>query len=95
MLREGPGGTYVEVRVVPRASASTLAGERDGALLVRLAAPPVDGKANEALVAFLAAVFDVPKRRVTLVHGETSRHKRVLVEGLSVEAARRRLETPT
>ena len=62
---------------------------------MRLAAPPVDGKANEALVAFLAAVFDVPKRRVTLVHGETSRHKRVLVEGLSVEAARRRLETPT
>jgi uncharacterized protein (TIGR00251 family) len=94
MLREGPGGTYVEVRVVPRATASTIAGERDGALLVRLAAPPVDGKANEALVAFLAATFDVPKRRVTLVHGETSRHKRVLVEGLTPDAVRRRLETP-
>lgn len=94
MLREGPGGTYVEVRVVPRAAISTIAGERDGALLVRLAAPPVDGKANEALVAFLAATFDVAKRRVTLVHGETSRHKRVLVEGLTPDAVRRRLETP-
>lgn len=94
MLRDGPGGTYVEVRVVPRASTSTLAGERDGALLVRLAAPPVDGRANDALIAFLAAAFDVPRRRVTLVHGETSRRKRVLIAGLTPAAVRRRLETP-
>lgn len=94
MLREGPGGTYVEVRVVPRASSSLLAGERDGALVVRLAAPPVDGKANEALEAFLAGVVDLPKRRVRLVHGATSRHKRVLIEGLTPEDVRRRLARP-
>ncbi|MEZ5415836.1 MAG: DUF167 domain-containing protein [Vicinamibacterales bacterium] len=95
MLREAPGGTYVDVRVVPRAAASALAGERDGALLVRLAAPPVDGKANEALVAFLAGAFDLPRRRVHLVHGQTSRHKRLLIEGLSPADVRRRLEATT
>lgn len=94
MLREGPGGTYLEVRVVPRASTSALAGERDGALVIRLAAPPVDGKANDALVAFLAAVFDLPKRRVLLVHGDTSRRKRVLLDGLTIDDVRRRLDVP-
>lgn len=94
MLREGPGGTLVEVRVIPRASTSALAGERAGALVVRLAAPPVDGKANEALVGFLAGVFGVPARRVALVYGHTSRQKRVLVEGLSLDEVRRRLGVP-
>jgi uncharacterized protein len=94
MLRAGPGGTLVEVRVIPRASTSALAGERGGALVVRLAAPPVDGKANDALVAFLASAFAVPARRVTLVHGHTSRQKRVLVEGLSVDEVRRRIGVP-
>jgi uncharacterized protein (TIGR00251 family) len=94
MLREGPGGTYLEVRVVPRAARSLVAGERDGALLVRLAAPPVDGKANDALVTVLADAVDVPKRHVQLVQGATSRHKRVLIEGLSPEDVRRRLARP-
>lgn len=91
MLRAGAGGTVVEVRVIPRAATSALAGERAGALVVRLAAPPVDGKANDALIAFLAGVFAVPARRVTLVHGHTSRQKRVLIAGLSIDDARRRL----
>jgi uncharacterized protein (TIGR00251 family) len=91
MLRAGPGGTLVEVRVIPRASTSALAGERAGALVVRLAAPPVDGKANDALVAFLAGVLAIPARRVALVHGHTSRQKRVLVQGLSIDDVRRRL----
>ena len=94
MVREGPGGTYVEVRVIPRASRSALAGERDGALVVRLAAPPVDGRANAALVDFLADTLDLPRRRVLLVHGDTSRQKRVLVEGLRPDDVRRRLVTP-
>ena len=82
MVREGPGGTLVEVRVIPRAAKSALGGERDGALLVRLAAPPVDGQANAALLAFLASTLGVPKRAVSIVHGGTTRHKRVLVAGL-------------
>lgn len=91
MLRAGTGGTSVEVRVIPRASTSALAGERAGALVVRLAAPPVDGKANDALIAFLAGVLDVPSRRLAITHGHTSRQKRVLVEGLSVDEVRHRL----
>jgi uncharacterized protein len=83
MVREGPGGTVVEVRVIPRASKSALAGERNGALLVRLAAPPVDGQANAALVAFLADTLGVAKRAVTIVHGDTARQKRVLVTGMT------------
>lgn len=93
MLREGPGGTYVEVRVIPRASRTALAGERDGALVVRLAAPPVDGKANAALLAFLARTLDLPPRRVSLVHGDAARQKRVLIAGLTLDDVRRRLAT--
>jgi uncharacterized protein (TIGR00251 family) len=91
MVREGPGGTYVEVRVIPRASKTTLAGARDGALLLRLAAPPVDGRANDALIAFLATALDLPRRQVSLVHGASSRQKRVLVEGLLPGEVTRRL----
>ncbi len=91
MFREAPGGTYVDVRVVPRASRSALAGEREGALVVRLAAPPVDGRANAALVAFLADALDLPRRRVLLVGGDTSRQKRLLVEGLAPADVRERL----
>ncbi len=82
MVREGPGGTVVEVRVIPRASKSALAGERNGAVLVRLAAPPVDGQANDALVAFLAGVLDLPIRALSIVRGDKARHKQVLVTGL-------------
>ncbi len=82
MVREGPGGTVVEVRVIPRASKSALAGERNGALLVRLAAPPVDGQANAALVEFLADTLGVPTRTVSIVSGDSHRQKRVLVAGM-------------
>lgn len=61
-----------------------MAGERDGRLLVRLSAPPVDGAANAALVEFLAEVLGVPRRSLTIVSGATAREKRVAVAGLGV-----------
>jgi uncharacterized protein (TIGR00251 family) len=79
-------GTTFAVRVVPRAGRTAIAGVRADALLVRLAAPPVDGAANEALLAFLADLFNRPKRDVTLVSGHAARHKRVAIAGLT-EAA--------
>lgn len=82
MVREHPGGAVIDVRVIPNAARSAVAGERQGAWLVRLAAPPVDGKANEALTTFLAEVLDVPRRAVTIVRGQTARHKQVRIEGL-------------
>lgn len=78
-LSEGPAGVTLAVRVVPRAGRTGVAGTRGDALLVRLAAAPVDGAANDALVAFLATVFDRPKRDITIVSGRASRDKRIAI----------------
>ena len=83
--------TEVAVYVTPRASRTELAGDRDGALWVRLAAPPVDGAANQALVAFLAEQLGVPRASVTLAAGATARRKRVRVAGLDAAAIQARL----
>jgi hypothetical protein len=71
-----------DVRVIPRAPRSRVDGLRDAAILIRLAAPPVDGAANDALVAFLADALDIPRRSIQIVSGEKSRDKRVRVEGI-------------
>ena len=83
------GGATLRVRVSPRASRDEVAGERDGALVVRLTAPPVDGAANEELIDVLAAALGVPKRAITIVAGARSRQKRVHVTGVGVEMVRR------
>ena len=77
-----------EVRVVPRASRSQVAGVHDGALRIALTSPPVDGEANAALVAFLAKSLGVPKRAVSIVRGETGRQKLISVIGVNAAAAR-------
>ena len=85
-LTRTAGGITLRVRVVPRAGRTAVAGIREDALLVRLAAAPVDGAANDALIALLAELFDRPQRDITLVSGHTSRHKRVAIAG-TTEAA--------
>jgi uncharacterized protein (TIGR00251 family) len=77
------------VRLVPRASRDEITGVLDGVLRVRLHAPPVDGAANDALVAFLADRLDVPRRGVRIVTGATSRTKVIEVEGVSSAAVER------
>ena len=77
------------VRLVPRASRDEITGVLDGVLRVRLHAPPVDGAANDALVAFLADRLDVPRRGVRIVTGATSRTKLIEVEGVSSAAVER------
>lgn len=69
------------VRVIPRARRDEIAGERDGRLLVRVTAPPVDGKANAAVCAVVATAAGVPKGRVTVVRGAQSRDKLVRIDG--------------
>ena len=91
-MREHPGGSLIDVRVIPNAAKSGLAGERQGAWLVRLAAPPVDGKANEALTTFLAEVLDVPRRAVTIVRGGAARRKQVRIDGLRVDDVAARMK---
>lgn len=74
------------ILVQPRASRTRILGEYDGHLKIQLAAPPVDGAANEALIAFLAECFGVPKRAVSLVTGATGRRKRIRIGGVRDEA---------
>lgn len=85
---EQSGSVTFTVRVVPRSSRSEIVGEHDGALKVRLAAPPVEGAANVELVRLLARSLDVPRGAVEILSGQTSKLKQVRVRG----AARERLE---
>jgi uncharacterized protein (TIGR00251 family) len=90
-LREdGDDALILSVHVQPGAKQTGFAGLYGGALKLRLAAPPVDGKANAALCRFLAEYCEVPKSAVTLVSGLSSRAKRVRIAGLG-GAARERL----
>jgi hypothetical protein len=88
-----PSGVRITLHVQPRASRTEISGTYGDALKVRLAAPPVDGAANEALVRFIADRLGVPVRAVTLERGITSREKTVTVEGIAVDAARAALES--
>jgi uncharacterized protein len=83
------GGVILLVRVKPRASKSRVLGEREGELEVAVAAPPVDGKANEELVRVLADYFDVPKSAIEIVRGEGGRSKRVRIAVVPERLARR------
>jgi uncharacterized protein (TIGR00251 family) len=78
----------VHVHVQPRASRSEVVGTHGAALKVRLLAPPVDGAANDALVALLAEKLGVPRRDVRIVQGATSRTKLVEIEGTTADAVR-------
>ena len=83
----------IDVRVIPRAGKSGIAGMRGGALLVRLNAAPVDGAANAELIKVLSDVFDVPKHAVSIVSGERNRQKRVRIEGLTDQVVASKLPT--
>ena len=73
----------LDVRVIPRARKTECAGFRDDVLVVRLAAPPVDGAANDALIEFFSTTLRVPRRAVRILGGERSRQKRVAIEGVT------------
>jgi uncharacterized protein (TIGR00251 family) len=75
------GELQFKVQVVPRASRSEIVGEHNGALKIRLAAPPVDGAANEELVRLLAGKLKVPRRAVEITSGHNSKTKRLKVTG--------------
>jgi hypothetical protein len=79
-------GVLLQVSVMPNARRTEVDGLHDGALRVRLAAPPIDGRANEALVAWLAKSLGVPRRAVEVLRGESSRRKQVAI-AVSPDAA--------
>ena len=89
--KETPGGITFNVRVLPRSSRNEIAGEQDGALKVKLTAPPVEGAANKALVDFLSRQLHLPKSRITITSGQTGRNKVLTVEGVTAAELRRAL----
>jgi uncharacterized protein YggU (UPF0235/DUF167 family) len=82
------------VRLQPRARRTELAGERDGVLLARVSAPPVDGRANTALCRLIAKTAGVAPSRVSVIRGQAARDKVVRVEGMEAAALRAALGLP-
>jgi uncharacterized protein (TIGR00251 family) len=81
----------LSLRVIPRARRTEISGRRGDAILVRLAAPPVDGAANDALIAYLSERLGVPQRQMAIVRGVTARDKTVAIEGVALADVLRRL----
>ena len=82
------GHVIVDIHVIPNAARTQIDGLHDGALRVRLKAPPVDGKANQAVVAWLADTLEIPRAQITLLRGQTSKRKQFCVQAGCVERAR-------
>lgn len=85
-LRASGDDVVLSLHVQPGAKRTEIAGEHGNALKIRLGAPPVDGKANDCLIAFLAERLGVPKARVVLEAGQTSRSKRLRITGVEAKA---------
>lgn len=91
-IRDDAAGASFAAKVHPRAKRNAVAGELGDALKLSLTAPPVEGKANQACIEFVAELLSVPKSSVSIAAGESSRQKVIRVAGLSAEQVRRRLE---
>ena len=87
-LTDSNDGCVLSVRAHPGAKRNAINGVHDGALKVSLTTPPTDGRANEALIAFLAEKLRLPKDRVALVSGQTNRSKVLRITGMNAEEVR-------
>jgi len=88
VIRDTHAGVEVDVRVIPRSRKTEIAGVRDEALLMRVTAPPVEHAANQALIDYLSAALDVPRRAIRIVSGEHGRRKRVAIDGVAADKVR-------
>ena len=91
-IRETPEGASFLVRVQPRAKRNAIQGVLGEALRIALSTPPVDGRANAALIAFLAEILDIPRSRITIAAGEHARNKRICVADCRAEQILARLQ---
>jgi uncharacterized protein (TIGR00251 family) len=91
MLEAHAEGVLLHLQIQPKSSRNQVVGEHDGRLKIQITAPPVDGKANKALLAFLAKQLRLAKSNLRLLRGESSRKKTILACGCSLEDVRSRL----
>jgi uncharacterized protein len=91
-IRDTPTGATFAVRVHPRAKKNGIIGEVGGALKIALTAPPIEGRANEACLEFLANLLDVPRSSIAIAAGQSSRNKVIRIAGLSAAEVRLRLQ---
>lgn len=87
MLRIGETekGAVLDVRVLPRSSRCEIAGVQDGALKIKITAPPVEGKANKECVRFISGLLKIKKTAVSIIAGEKSKNKTILVSGMTAQ----------
>lgn len=88
MIEEIKGGVRLHLFIQPKASKNVVVGAHNGEIKIKITSPPVDGEANAGLIEFLSKLFKIPKRDITLVKGETNRHKVVELAGVSMTQAR-------
>lgn len=79
----------IKVYVQPNASVTKIIGKHDGALKIKVKAPPVDGKANKEIIEYLSELLSLPKKSISISHGETGRHKLIEIDIRSAEEATR------
>lgn len=91
-LQSRSGGVTIDVKVTPKSSRESIGPERDGRLVVKVSAPPEDGKANAAVCKLIAKQLGLAKSRVTVDTGETSRSKRLFAQDIAIDEVAKLLE---
>jgi len=92
-LKPHSQGVTIQVRITPNSASNAIRIEKGDRLVIRLTAPPVEGKANKSLLRFLAKRLGIPPSSITILRGRASRDKVLLVSGLDELTARKRLES--
>lgn len=88
MIEQTPHGIRITVFAQPKASKNEVIGPHNGAVKIKITAPPIEGRANEAIIEFLSELFNIPKRSIQLYRGNSSRNKVFELEGVTPEQAR-------
>lgn len=88
MIESIKGGVRVHLFIQPKSSKNEVVGPHNGEIKIKITAPPIDGRANEGLIEFLSDHFDIPKRNVLLVKGDTGRHKTIDLIGVEETTAK-------
>lgn len=95
MIEQTPHGIRITVFAQPKASKNEVIGPHNGAIKIKITAPPIEGRANEAIIEFFSDLFKIPKRNIQLYRGGTSRNKIFQLEGVTLEEARAVLKLTT